>query len=845
MISTLEQKAKDPIAAQIPHYIWKAEFKGKLKTDLIALNKPLDALTNNDLPRNGTAAFILLLIAYPHVSGKELYQFAVEELNLSFETIVSYSAIFGQLTVLKYIKECNSAKLKKTLYNSHSKTLAQAAANGQIATIAWFKKEYYWISKYTAKDQRVLIELAFNNAIRKGDVSTLEQFKQNIPLTLLDILIGTFLGQKQPTPEKLKGLIKKNNFNAFCLACENGRLNVIHWILEQFPQELSRMLQIIIALKIQDILNNGHLNVLIWLEQVTASYKFKNRFLQRMDSTSFMTAFNNGHTDICLWLLKFPACFAFAEQHQREFGPMVNQFVEDFLAELHEARRLSYIDNPNGVFNLQDKAKIRLAFYVLRNLIRRYPEGPASLHDDVLFLLEIPAIKSLAHRSVNANQGNELLRLALSVGNREASAVLFAIPSVENLAAQHNYYRSEAQGNLDLRDLANDSESAMKVLTSGEKKRLAKLLAQYEPQVQKKGGVARVMNNLRATLTQRYQAEPALYLSDKGVPCPLPVEYADFIALNLSSAEKKRALKAYYENKNHTALRYISKPNHWMHQKASYVYINDERTERWSTFEEYQSLIATFYLAAIDKKSPAIDGHTIPGRLTHFIHELALIGRAHNWDQSRIKKDAKGKVIKNRQNQPVYEQFDDLTGDKPSCLSGVKRRLFQSLIGHSLFAMLTGEKVEELLIDLVREYFKLVLEQKHSEALDVVLNCLATGDDIPDAEYDLLSSINIPTEAINTFIVDLESKYGDSAFDFLDHIKDKFLLPEDNDKPELRNTHLVGFYYKARLENLFAQTQKHSGFFANGSGKPSQALFLGEVEDPDWDSEFDSTISTC
>ena len=59
---------------------------------------------------------------------------------------------------------------------------------------------------------------------------------------------------------------------------------------------------------------------------------------------------------------------------------------------------------------------------------------------------------------------------------------------------------------------------------------------------------------------------------------------------------------AYYCHDVHTAYRYLSKPNNLMHPKASYVYINDARTQRWATFEDYLELIAFFYVAANDNE---------------------------------------------------------------------------------------------------------------------------------------------------------------------------------------------------------------------------------------------------
>ena len=92
-----------------------------------------------------------------------------------------------------------------------------------------------------------------------------------------------------------------------------------------------------------------------------------------------------------------------------------------------------------------------------------------------------------------------------------------------------------------------------------------------------------------------------------------------------------------------------------MSPSASYVEVNTENNERWSTFEEYKPLIALLYLAASDKEIEATEGFTPEGRLDAFIKELALLGRAHNWDSTRINPQT-----------GEEEEYDDLEGDKPS-----------------------------------------------------------------------------------------------------------------------------------------------------------------------------------
>ena len=98
-----------------------------------------------------------------------------------------------------------------------------------------------------------------------------------------------------------------------------------------------------------------------------------------------------------------------------------------------------------------------------------------------------------------------------------------------------------------------------------------------------------------------------------------------------------------------------------MNPNAAYVITNEDKTQSWSSFEEYQLLISMLYLAAKDDVTPATEGYTVETRLSHFIQELALIGRAHNWNDTR-KRCGK------------EEEYDNLEADRLSCTSGVKRR---------------------------------------------------------------------------------------------------------------------------------------------------------------------------
>jgi hypothetical protein len=222
-----------------------------------------------------------------------------------------------------------------------------------------------------------------------------------------------------------------------------------------------------------------------------------------------------------------------------------------------------------------------------------------------------------------------------------------------------------------------------------------------------------------------------------------------------------------------------------MHPQAHFVEGNADGTQRWSSFERDEPIISMFYLGAIDVDSSPIDGHTLETRLAGFIDELALIGRAHNWDGTRL--TAHG----------TTEQYDDGQFDRPSCPSGVGRRLFQSVKGHTLFAILTRELIDQAIKEFVWESMKKQVNDGNRESIKAILDkMIAEGESAEGEELDQLKRLNITPESQERFIQALSTKYGRQfTSEFLMRVKTAFALKEGE-------THVSQFYMT--LENLFA-----------------------------------------
>jgi hypothetical protein len=536
-------------------------------------------------------------------------------------------------------------------------------------------------------------------------------------------------------PDEVLNMIRANGFQAFCTAAESGHLELMERLMERAPDEILNMIRANDFEAFWNAAHYGHLEVMNRLMEL-APDEVPN-MIRANDFRAFRSAAWNGYLEVmeqlmerapdevlnmirandfdALWgadwgehylvvnrLMLFPDVFAHAEMHTQEYGVHVESFVSRMLVNLRQEIDAFNISQPNGVFDVTDSEQAKLYFYMMRNLIR---QNTSESLDNLNFLLNIPSVRALAHTEVTLGESNELLLLAMSLNNIGASQALFNIHAVRVLAQAHNFYRDEQRNGLDLRAVSEDRESSMRALTQGEQKRLERATEKYQPEI-KQLGVSVIMSELKNLLMQRYQDHPAIIRTGDGRDIPLALEFSEFkkLAQTLSADTGEKALKSYYQHPEHTAYRYLSKPNRWLNADARHV--NRGADGSWSTFEEYEALIALMYLAAKDERTPAIDGYTIETRVENFIKALALIGRAHNWDGQRFNSVTQ-----------KYEEYDDLEGDKPSCYSGVKRRLFQSVQGHPLLAVPTIQILYQEVCSVIRSHFISHITHENCSAL--------------------------------------------------------------------------------------------------------------------------------
>jgi ribosomal protein L19E len=728
--------------------------------------------------------------------------------------IIREAAVFNQIEVIKHFNQYLKEDEKKEVFQSRNcSVFREILRSGKVVNIKGFlpyvteaqKKEAIKFDNYdviiepllngqretvlylmvdlTEVDRKEVVNVIFYNAVLYGaEIDETERIKY----------FETYL-----TESEKKEAVTRHDYEAFRLAVKN---NSIHTMIHFENYLTTHEKKEVVTAKNYSLVSNAITGKSIEV------YKRLEIYLTGSEKKALFTAQNSavirrlisyGKIDMLKYLLSsMPMVLSYLEMHDHEYGNRyVYPFVAESIASLKQRETEFEKDNPDVVFDIEDVTQVEICFYMIRNLIRRGAENnQLFLLKDIRFLLSIPSVRALAHERVNQGEPNELERLASTIGNYRALAILIQLPEVKHQSSQNNFFQAEAQGELNLSRLPTNTELSMGYLSNFERKAVENIKSYYKIQIDAMGGFNIVLEGLKSALKSRYELHPAVITlqtegEDVCEEIVLPFEWSELQILRakLTNAQYDDALKAYYKHTNHTVYRYFSKPNYWMAANAIYVYEYKEdghRTAyRYSSFEDHLDIIIPFYLAVTDKNPEHINGFSLDSRMNFFIKELALMGRAHNWEKSRsIEVEAPKYNTYSREN-PVYllhnkgkiinEEYDDLEGDKPSCHSGVDRRLFQSLFGHPLFNSLNSSIVIQPLNEIVREYYQSVISADMSRQLKAAYKALSmhSFDHISKQEAEaILKSVDIPCELKTSMISDvlnqLSKSYSETSIVF-------------------------------------------------------------------------------
>lgn len=745
------ERLQHPQCSLIPQYLWsdKQYFNSKISEDLLTFmlldNTSIkNELSNKDISSSSqtkkTCIWLAIAFSHKHLSAKELIDFSIK-LGLPANVLIQLASATGRKDILLTIQQSyikNPLKFSELVHSVLISSYLLAVRTGWAEILEYLdahasKK----LLDYLQRD----INKTYKCAAMGGHVAVLKYLEPKFP-------------------EHLRA--KKASFHseAFQWAAINGHVNVLRYLELIDPEKIQKKIESGDYFAFHHAAAHDQVDVLIYLEEKSPSK------LQAMIKSNKYYAvewsMKENHGRVLHFLESKPVFleeFSSMEQHVYEFGSFLSPYCIKKVANLREQKQKLAAE-----FDITDLQEAKLLFYVLRHLIRiNAPEN------DIQFLLDIPAVAALAHAEITPNYPNELLRLALSIKNKNAARMLLTIPAVHDLAEENDFYLSEQSDGIDLRTLAQDNESAMKALSHSEETMLEDALKQYQAQITAVG-TNTIFDNLMHTLELRYQQNPAcIKIGEKNQV--LPLSFQEFTKLGLVEPQKTQALKAYFQNKDHTAWRFLSKPNPWMHKNAAYVSADKHKpNEKWSAFYKYKDLIVLLYLATIDDQTPTIDGYTFQTRLDHFIEELAYIGRAHNWDskQSLGKNDA---------------ESDDLECDRPSCYSGIKKRLFQSIQGHPLFKKLTKVILEMEINQFVSNHFQECIIEENKEKISNIWKKKLEMVSLDKTDWQLLGTLDIAEAKQKQFTDYLTNKYGHQFSDdamLTNLVKKSFKLKEEN-----------------------------------------------------------------
>lgn len=659
-----------------------------------------------------------------------------EEMNLyvsAFTEAFLHSCAGGHLETARWLLRLSNMgiNIAKTIQPDITSAFTAACSNGQLKTANWL-----FSLADVFGERRSIIEAITHKTFSDSCFHGQEA-------------IAHWLHEVAVTMRIELEMLRSDNYGAFENACLTGRLNIAQWLLSLTASEHER----------SAMLDFAHLDLSI--------------------------IYRNRNYEMFIWLIEeSTALFAQAES---------DNYFDDSLLESYLLRTvrdipLSHVNltrhQQNEFFDIEDSPHAIRIYYILRWFIRSNNRA----HDnDIAFLLNIPAIKFMAQQTIDDNGANELYALAISVGNHHAVNQLLHIHEINQLVSQNTTRMTQTLDMPRLTNLTDNPESSMVSLSASESDMLRVIKNHYSPTIQRVN-TANVLNQLRDYLVDQYRHNPAIVQTDNQT-VTLPLEYNNFQALNFTGRTLKKANEAYYQHPYHTAWRYLSKPNRWIHPQASYVEVDPNNyQQRWAMFVTHQDLIAQLFLAAKDVNpamKPTDKTITVADRVALFVNELAQIARAHNWDKS--------KLIDNRS-----QEYDDLEADRPSCSVGVKRRLFQSLLYHPLTTVISRDIVNQALTEELYRHFDNLISDHNAPQIKEILD-----DCVINFNYDriaVLKQYDLNNDQQATLTGNLQDRFGTVFNEFRPYILNRLKLATE------QSAHLIEFYTIVGIESLL---EKH------------------------------------
>lgn len=306
----------------------------------------------------------------------------------------------------------------------------------------------------------------------------------------------------------------------------------------------------------------------------------------------------------------------------------------------------------------------------------------------------------------------------------------------------------------ELRNIANNRESAMDGLDANVVRELGSIQQRYQSTFQERG-IDAILAEIRGFLIENYEQNPVRH-NGRNLP----------LAFNRNLPANVQAL--YYTNKAHTAYRYLFlHPNPWISPNAAHTTYHANGGRSASISNDNKARIAYLWLAASDERTPLPQGST-RADVKRLFAELILsgAGRGHNYDNFAL-------------NAASGEEVDDGEGDKPTCGMGVSRWITQFVtlinddpLSRPLSATIIKDKFKAILIaeggHAEAVFTKLAALSKANlaktkEALEnlVVVN-MGDKNELDDAERALLAHLEPSRAAIDAMVNECKTFFGEA-----------------------------------------------------------------------------------
>lgn len=252
------------------------------------------------------------------------------------------------------------------------------------------------------------------------------------------------------SPKAVNAMATAGNYYAYKYAASNGHVPVLKHLENKVPEQKTSMVaaEHFVAFKLA-----ASQEKIAVLEHFATSYPEMLAEMISMNNFAVLHySVTNQQTSVSFWLLSNSIeCFEHAVAYQNK---IINSFIDYYLATLHHTE-LNTSDK--SVLDVKDHQQLKLHVQIVKYLIRLNDNG---LNNEVPFLLNIPAIKSLMNIESASGLAKELLQLALTVGNREAALILLKIPEVYKLAKHNPSAIANSQSKLDLQQLVQSQETS-------------------------------------------------------------------------------------------------------------------------------------------------------------------------------------------------------------------------------------------------------------------------------------------------------------------------------------------------------------------------------------------------